>query len=161
MLETVQIVDIQKSHLQPMYLWELDKEIQMNTGIEYPRTYECFLNSFAKYFRGEKPQYFLRAVEVNGDLLGKIELFSDGNKNYLGIVLASQRNQGIGTQALNLFLKEVKQRRYVDRVYVEVYDDNERSLHFFQKNKFVYTGESSAEWYKNQQRKLVTLVRDL
>ncbi|ASF38271.1 N-acetyltransferase [Halobacillus halophilus] len=161
MLETVQIVSIQKSHLQHMYLWELDKEIQMNTGIEHPRTYELFLNSFAKYFRGEKPQYFIKAVEVNGELLGKIELFYDGDKNYLGILLASQRDQGIGTRALNLFLIEVKQCRYVDRVYVEVYDDNERSLHFFQKNKFVYTGESSAEWYKNQQRKLVTLVRDL
>ncbi|MGP4077865.1 GNAT family N-acetyltransferase [Halobacillus sp. K22] len=161
MPETVQLVDIQESHLQPMYLWELDKEIQRNAGIEHPRTYEHFLNSFSEYFRGDKPQYFLKAVEVNGLLLGKIELFFDGEKNYLGIVLASQRNQGIGTKALNLFLKELKQRKYVNQVYVEVYDDNERSLHFFQKNQFVYTGESSVEWYRNRQRTLVTLVRDL
>ncbi|MCA1010304.1 GNAT family N-acetyltransferase [Halobacillus halophilus] len=161
MLETVQLVNIKKSHLQSMYLWELDKEIQMNTGIEHPRTYELFLNSFAKYFRGEKPQFFIKAVEVNGELLGKIELFFDGDKHYLGIVLASKRDQGIGTRALNQFLKEVKKQKYVDRVYVEVYDDNERSLHFFQKNRFLYTGESSDEWYKNQLRKLVTLVRDL
>ncbi|SFG24579.1 Acetyltransferase (GNAT) domain-containing protein [Halobacillus alkaliphilus] len=161
MLEAVKIVNIQKSHLQSMYLWELDKEIQKNAGIEHPRTYEHFLNSFAKYFRGEKPQCLLRAVEVNGILLGKIELFFDGDRNYLGIVLASQRNQGVGTKALNLFLEEIKQQRNVNKVYVEVFDDNERSLHFFQKNWFVYTGESTIEWYRNQQRKLMTLVRDI
>ena len=156
----IKVVDIQDKHLEEIHSWELDEELQVKTGISQPRTKEQFMDSYAAYFRGEKPNLYLKAIETDGILAGKVELFLS-DENFIGIVVANKRRRGIGTEALRIFLLEIKQLKRVESVKAEVYEDNWASLQFFMKNGFRLSRETSWETFRGRQRRLVTLSKEI
>lgn len=157
----IELREVKPIHLQEMYNWELDKELQEKTGVEEPRTYRHFKKSLEAYIRGGKPNLYLKAIEFDGQLVGKVELFITGDRTYLGIVVAKYRESGIGSQALQLFLEDVKKNKDIRVVYVEVYEDNQGSLNFFEKNGFWLTGEKNKESFRGRERQLLLLKKEI
>jgi RimJ/RimL family protein N-acetyltransferase len=157
----VEITDIKIDHLQKLHKWEMDAELQIKTGVDVPRTYEQFNQSYAAYFNGEKPNLVLKAILLDGRLIGKIELFHTKKRDFIGMVIAEKRNCGVGTEALELFLLYIFEELGVKTIFAEVYEDNGGSLRFFGKNGFQSTGERSIEWFRGNPRTLVTLKKEL
>ncbi|SFJ74515.1 Acetyltransferase (GNAT) domain-containing protein [Halobacillus dabanensis] len=157
----VEITDINTNHLKELHKWELDAELQIKTGVDVPRTYEQFNKSYMAYFNGEKPNLLLKAIQLDGRLIGKVELYRTKKRDYIGIVIAQKRNHGVGTEALNLFLLYISEELGVDTIFAEVYEDNGGSLRFFAKNGFLATGERTEEWFRGKPRTLVTLKKEL
>ncbi|CDQ20536.1 GNAT family N-acetyltransferase [Halobacillus karajensis] len=157
----VAITEIKRCHLDVLHEWERDEKLQVQTGVDVPRTYEQFLHAYKAYLNGEKPNLYLRAVLLDGQLIGKVELFRTTEKDFIGMVIAEKRNSGVGTRALFLFLDEIYERFGIKHVFAEVYEDNTRSLHFFKKNGFQTTGEKKREWFRGKPRELITMKKDL
>ncbi|MGR9047307.1 GNAT family N-acetyltransferase [Halobacillus faecis] len=157
----VSIKDINRSHIEVLHKWEMDEKLQVQTGVDVPRTYDQFFKAYESYFNGEKPNLYMKAVVLDGRLIGKVELFRTPNKNFIGMVIAEKRNCGVGTEALHLFLAEILGLFGMEKVFAEVYEDNQGSLRFFEKNGFVPTGEITEEWFRGKSRRLVTLKKEL
>lgn len=157
----VEITDIKMNHLQALHKWEMDAELQMKTGVDVPRTYEQFNQSYIAYFNGEKPNLLLKAIQLDGRLIGKVELFRTKKRDFIGMVIAEKRNSGVGTEALELFLLYISEELGVETIFAEVYEDNCGSLRFFDKNGFQPTGERAEEWFRGKPRTLVTLKKEI
>ncbi|WP_406945613.1 GNAT family N-acetyltransferase [Halobacillus sp. SY10] len=157
----VSIEDINSSDVEVLHEWEMDEKLQVQTGVDVPRTYEQFLKAYEAYFNGEKPNLFMKAVVLDGRLIGKLELFRTPERDFIGMVIAEKRNCGVGTEALQLFLEEIHILFGMENVFAEVYEDNKGSLRFFEKNGFVPTGEVTEEWFRGKIRPLVTLKKEL
>ncbi|MCA0984202.1 GNAT family N-acetyltransferase [Halobacillus yeomjeoni] len=157
----IELKDVRKDHLREMYTWELNKELQEKTGVEEPRTYWQFLNSMKAFRRGGKPDLKMKAIELDGELVGKVELFMAVERAFIGIVVSKKRRSGIGSKAMSLFLDDVKRIYPLPRVYAEVYEDNIESLSFFKKNGFYETGEKEKESFRKKERTLLTLVKKM
>ncbi|QAS52022.1 GNAT family N-acetyltransferase [Halobacillus litoralis] len=158
---SVKIVNIQHHHLKTLHKWEMDEELQVKTGVDVPRTFEQFRHSYGAYFSGEKPNLLLKAIETEGRVIGKLELFRTQKRDFLGIVVAEERGSGIGTKALQLFLDEINRDFGVKDIFAEVYEDNFESLRFFQKNGFEWNGEQNEELFRGMPRTLLTLQKEI
>ncbi|GEN53627.1 GNAT family N-acetyltransferase [Halobacillus faecis] len=157
----VSIEDIKSSHIEVLHKWEMDEKLQVQTGVDVPRTYEQFFKAYESYFNGEKPNLYMKAVVLDDRLIGKVELFRTPGKDFIGMVIAEKRNCGVGTEALRLFLEEIYALFGMENVFAEVYEDNQGSLRFFEKNGFVPTGDITEEWFRGKVRPLVTLRKEL
>ncbi|MBN9654946.1 GNAT family N-acetyltransferase [Halobacillus sp. GSS1] len=157
----VSIEAINHSHVEVLHKWEMDEKLQVQTGVDVPRTYEQFLNAYEAYFSGEKPNLYMKAVVLDDRLIGKVELFRTPERDFIGMVIAEKRNCGVGTEALHLFLEEIQTLFGMENVFAEVYEDNQGSLRFFEKNGFRPTGEMTEEWFRGRKRPLVTLKKEL
>lgn len=159
----VKLKNIKETHLKELYNWELDEEIQRETGIEEPRTYEAFLKSYALYFSGKKPKLYLKAIEIDNIVIGRIELFKTHEEYYLGIVIGNKeyQNKGIGSRAFKLFIDDIKINKGVSKLTAEVYEDNLQSLNFFLKNDFIKTSHITVEKYRGMDRHLIILERKI
>ncbi|WP_079479192.1 GNAT family N-acetyltransferase [Halobacillus salinus] len=153
----IEVVEVQSHHLEAMHRWEMDETLQVKTGIEVPRTYEQFLDSYLSYSRGEKPHLWINVIELDGEPIGKIELY----KTYIGIVLGSHRGEGYGAQALAKFIEKIKSQKELNHLSAEVYEDNPESINFFEKNSFRKTGNVTLERFRGRERKLIILERTL
>lgn len=157
----VEIKDIERNHLKELHRWELDEELQVKTGVEVPRTFTQLTHSYEAYFHGEKPNLLLKAIHMDGFIIGKIELFTTEKHNFIGMVIARRRGRGAGSKALSLFLEDLHNDYGINHVSAEVYEDNQGSLNFFERNGFKKTGEKTEEWFRGKPRVLVTLTKEL
>lgn len=157
----ITLVDVSKSHIEEFYSWELDLELQDKTGVDIPRTYTELISSYERYFNGEKPQLYLKTILVNNMVKGRIELFKAGDKGYIGIVIGNNdyRNIGVGSEALNIFLKDIKETQSVNKVVSEVYEDNLESIKFFIKNGFMKTENIQIESFRGINRNLLSFEK--
>lgn len=157
----ITLVDVSKSHIEDFYSWELDLELQDKTGVDIPRTYTELISSYDRYFNGEKPQLYLKTILVNNIVKGRIELFKTGDKGYIGIVIGNNdyRNIGVGSEAINIFLKDIKETQSVNKVISEVYEDNLESIKFFIKNGFMKTENIQIESFRGINRNLLSFEK--
>lgn len=157
----ITLVDVNKSHIEDFYNWELDTELQYKTGVEIPRTYTEVVDSYEKYFAGEKPQLFLKTILVNNMVKGRMELFKSEDKGYIGIVIgnSNHRNIGIGCEALKMFIKDIKENQNINKVISEVYEDNIESIKFFIKNGFIKTEDIIVESFRGNDRNLISFEK--
>ncbi|WP_235601523.1 MULTISPECIES: GNAT family protein [unclassified Halobacillus] len=157
----MKIVEVERRHLRSLHRWEMDEELQQKTGVDVPRTYQQFLQSYDLYFKGEKPDLLLKAIECDGEIIGKVELYRAKDRDYIGIVLGDRQRSGIGTKALQQFIEIIHYRYGISNIFAEVFEDNDQSLRFFQKNGFEFIGEEVVEWFRGKPRTLITLKKNV
>ncbi|MBA2176333.1 GNAT family N-acetyltransferase [Halobacillus locisalis] len=157
----ITIVDVQPHHLDRMHEWEMNEALQVKTGIEKPRSYEKFIDSYHSYLRGEKPRLMIKVIEEDGKAVGKVELYQSPKDAFIGMVIAERQRQGIGAKALELFLRDIKEKLGLHSVCAEVYEDNPDSLRFFERNQFKRTGDVTVEMFRGYERRLIVLNRIL
>ncbi|HOJ77302.1 MAG TPA: GNAT family N-acetyltransferase [Bacillota bacterium] len=127
-----------------MVNWNCDSEVQYYVDCNLPDN----LIELERWYSENVPDrnYQIYGIEtVDGKLIGDLELdhicwskreaelrIRIGEKSYWG--------KGLGTEALNLFLEFVFEKKRLKRVYLRVYHFNERAIRCYLKNGFKQKG---------------------
>ncbi|RWZ58068.1 GNAT family N-acetyltransferase [Halobacillus fulvus] len=157
----IEIIDIHPEHLVDFYRWEIDRELQWQTGMEKPRSIVELMDSYDRYFFGEEPELYMKSIEVDGSIVGKLELYETTDAAYIGMIMGERRGEGIGSYALESFLQDIKAKKGIHHVHAEVYADNPGSLRFFERNGFRQTGKTEVEMFRGEERTLILVERFL
>lgn len=103
------------------------------------------------------------AIDEKDEYQGTISLkninLTDRNAEYAISLRAKAQGKGIAMQATRLLLRKAFEDIRLERVYLNVFTDNIRAIHFYKKAGFVYEGESrnsvflkgeyrSLQWYR-------------
>ncbi len=108
----------------------------------------------------EVKQLRLCICSANANVIGLIDLFDYNpvhSRAGVGIIILAedQRNQGAGTEALELLLNYAFTVLHLRQLYANVGEDNTASIHLFNKLGFVEAGRKidwirSGDQYKNE-----------
>lgn len=146
--QVVHLRRLEEKDAQGMLEWMQDTEIQKR-----------FLFS-SKSFTEEDVLKFIREAETQPMEGKSIHLaITDETDEYLGTIslknvelLAKKaeyaislrkkaQGMGVGTEATKKILEAAFNRFGLERVYLNVFSDNERAIHLYEKSGFVYEGE--------------------
>ncbi len=149
-LYLVSLKEVEPVHLKTMYRWEQNETLRYLSGIDMVRSWDAFVASYDAYFNHEKPHLKMYSIAYFNRVVGRLELFRDDHV-YVGIIIDPNfQGQGFGT----LVLKKLLQT-YVGDLYAEIYQDNQISIHLFEKLGFIYLSQK-VEMSPNGKRILMT-----
>ena len=138
--KNIRLRPLQKSDLSKMVLWNVDQELQNFVDCTLP---DNLFHLERWYFENVPDRHYqVFAIEtINGCVIGDMELdhicwskretelrIRIGEKEYWG--------KGLGTEAVSLVLNYVFQVKNFFRVYLRVYDFNQRAINCYLKNGF-------------------------
>ncbi|HBF39395.1 MAG TPA: hypothetical protein DDW50_19005 [Firmicutes bacterium] len=171
--KNIRLRPLQKSDLSKMVLWNIDAELQNFVDCTLPDN----LFHLERWYHENVPDrhYQIFAIEtVEGCLIGDMELDHicwSKRETELRIRIGEKEfwGKGLGTEAVSLVLNYMFQAKNFFRVYLRVYDFNQRAIHCYLKNGFRPIGllhraekdwkdiilmEIKGTWYQRISRKI-------
>jgi RimJ/RimL family protein N-acetyltransferase len=144
-LNEVKIRKLLISDIDIMYSWEECETFRYLCGSAQLPNYELYYKRFENYIKYGKETLFLFAIEVNNQVIGRVEL---GRVDYtnksgaVGIVIGKEndRNSGYGTKAMMLILNYAFNELNLNRVFSEVYCFNIASQNLMERVGFFLEG---------------------
>lgn len=145
-----------------------DKELWSNMSDDFPKTLiECkqLVNLFST---GEDITEFIRAVKVDGKIVGCIAAFFESGMYCKNAEISywlnrEYRGKGIMPQALKMFTNYVFTKFDIHRIWARPFENNKASQRVLEKTGFVYEGLLKENVFKNNQyinSKVYALIRD-
>ncbi|TCL62097.1 RimJ/RimL family protein N-acetyltransferase [Hydrogenispora ethanolica] len=141
-----------KIRLRPLAIKDLATMAQWNCDPELQSFVDCDLPSdpqqLERWYHANVPDrnYQIFAMEtLAGELIGDMELDHicwNKREAELRIRIGDRRywGQGLGSQAIQLMLNYTMGERGFNRIYLRVYEFNERAIHCYLKNGFQQIG---------------------
>ena len=160
--EKVYLRALEPSDLDFLYQLENSTEVWEVSGTTAPyskQVLEMYLDNVHRDIY-EVKQLRLCICALNGTVVGLIDLFDFDPKNRkagIGVVIASKdhRNNGFGSEALELVCGYSRVTLEMHQVYCNILEDNQPSIHLFEKLGFEKIGVKK-DWilsegtYKNE-----------
>ncbi|MDF2606398.1 MAG: acetyltransferase [Bacillales bacterium] len=145
MIDGIKIRKLRLSDIDIMYSWEECETFRYLCGSTQLPNYEIYYKRFENYIKYGKETLYLFAIEVNNEVVGRVEL---GRVDYnnksgaVGIVIGKElhRNCGYGTKALLLILNFAFNELNLNRVFTEVYSFNMASQNLMERVGFYLEG---------------------
>lgn len=160
--EFIYLRALEPEDLQFLYELENDTSIWEISGTTTPyskHVLQLYLDNAHRDIYDVK-QLRLCICDLEDNVIGLIDLFDFDPKNNragLGIVIknSDKRNQGIGKQSINLLIEYAFSNLNLHQIFANVAEDNEASIHIFEKLGFENVGVKK-DWilvngkYKNE-----------
>ncbi len=145
--EHIYLRAIEPSDLDFLYKLENNTEVWEISGTTTPyskQVLQLYLENAHRDIYDVK-QLRLCVCELNGSVVGLIDLFDFDPKNHkagIGIVIAAEksRNLGYGAEAIELLCAYSKITLELHQLYCNILEDNEASIHLFEKLGFIQVG---------------------
>ncbi len=145
--EHIYLRAIEPSDLDFLYKLENNTEVWEISGTTTPyskQVLQLYLENAHRDIYDVK-QLRLCVCELNGSVVGLIDLFDFDPKNHkagIGIVIAAEksRNLGYGSEAIELLCAYSKITLELHQLYCNILEDNEASIHLFEKLGFIQVG---------------------
>ncbi|MFI7636617.1 GNAT family N-acetyltransferase [Nonomuraea sp. NPDC049400] len=135
MSDDVLIRDVVEADLEVFLELEHDPEAVRRSKFR-PRPREAFLRHWTTQILGDLT-VFVQAVTVDGDLAGNIMAWWEGDRRFIGYWFGRRFwGRGIGTRALELFLRQEKARP----LYADPFEGNTASVRLLEKHGFQRSG---------------------
>lgn len=140
----------------------------LRDGLPYPYTENdalCYINSCIS---ADKNANFTFAVIYNGEVMGSIGIFRQGNIHFktaeLGYYIGEEYwGNGVCTQAVRLACEHVFNNTDIVRIFAEPFAENIGSCRVLEKNGFVLEGVLRKNAFKNgtfRDMKMYALVKE-
>lgn len=126
----------------------------LRDGLPYPYTENDALYYINSCISADKNANFTFAVIYNGEVVGSIGIFRQGNIHYktaeLGYYIGEEYwGNGVCTQAVRLACEYVFNNTDIERIFAEPFAENAASCRVLEKNGFVLEGVLRKNAYKN------------
>ncbi len=126
----------------------------LRDGLPFPYTENdalCYINNC---ITADKNSEFCFAIEYNGEVVGSVGIFRQGNIHFktaeLGYYIGEEYwGKGICTEAVRLACEHVFSSTDIVRIYAEPFAENKGSCRVLEKNGFVLEGILHKNAYKN------------
>ncbi|MPY61795.1 GNAT family N-acetyltransferase [Streptomyces spongiae] len=134
--ESVLLRGVDESDLELFHAYEQDAEAVRRSRFP-PREREAFMNHWGKRILGD-PTGFVRTVTVDGATAGNLMAWwEEDGRRFLGYWLGRRYwGRGIGTRALDLFLREELNRP----LYADPFHGNSASVRLLEHHGFRHEG---------------------
>lgn len=133
--DDIRLRDVVEADLEVFLAHEHDPETVRRSKFK-PRPREAFLRHWETQVLGDST-VFVQAVTVNGELAGNAVAWWEGDRRFIGYVFGREFwGRGIGTRALELFLREEKARP----LHADPYEGNTGSVRLLEKHGFKRSG---------------------
>ena len=121
-----------KEDLKTFYTMSLQKHIGKNLN---PKSLEQFENEYK-----DEATTFL-SVMRNGSIVGCIILVEEAETVQLKRIVIDENHLGLGSEVMQLFEEYCLRRLGKDRLWLDVYADNARAVHLYEKLGYVRYNE--------------------
>ena len=155
--ERIRLRGIERSDLPRFYEWINDPQVRDGLALYLPlstQDEEKWFDSSAQHPQSEKPL----AIEIkDGDgwrLIGNCAFFGldwPSRCTEFGIMIGDKSvwDQGYGTETVKLLLRHGFDTLNLNRIFLRVFDDNQRAIRAYQKAGFTHEGTLRQAVYKH------------
>ncbi|MBO8126413.1 MAG: GNAT family N-acetyltransferase [Firmicutes bacterium] len=164
--ERVYLAELREEDLPKILSWNLDEELNQYIDSDLPTSPEECRKWYQALQSDRYAQSFGIYLYETNELIGEIELINITWRNghaELRIRIGEKQywNQGLGTEAVRIFLGYVYHQLKLERVYLRVYETNKRAIRCYRKAGFKFEGKLTKSRHVPRDQGSIILMRIL